>query len=121
PLAGAEKSMIKQERDDCEDRRNARPHACGRPPRQTGRSIRDRANAAGSEISRPGPVDLEADADLNEGRGGPGHCSSSLAFPTSNKLDRGTPPRKPRNQTGGNTHAVYSAREFYCRPPLGSR
>src|SRR6516165_5521640 len=79
------------------------------------------ASSAGSELSRQVPVDLKPDADLNEGRGCPGHCSSSLAFQSSNKLDRGTPPRKPRNQTGGNTHAVYSAREFYCRPPLGSR
>jgi hypothetical protein len=35
--------------------------------------FQDRANAAGSELSRQVSVDLEADADLNEGRGGPGH------------------------------------------------
>src|SRR5262245_19744516 len=51
-----------------------------RPPCQTGRSIQDHASAAGSELSRQVPVDLEPDADLNEGRGAPGHWSSSLAF-----------------------------------------
>ena len=83
--------------------------------------FRTAQNAAGSELSRQVPVDLEPDADLNEGRGCPGHWSSSLAFPSSSTLDRGTPLRKPRNHAGGSTHAVYSAREFYCRPPLGSR
>ena len=63
--------------------------------RQAGGPIQDRAPAAGSELSRQVPVDLEADADLNEGRGAPGHWSSSLAFASSNTLDRGTPPRKP--------------------------
>src|SRR5262249_9504546 len=38
------------------------------------------ATSAGSELSRQGPVDLEADADLNEGRGAPGHWSASLRF-----------------------------------------
>jgi hypothetical protein len=28
-------------------------------------------------------------------------CRPSLAFQSSNKLDRGTPSRKPRNHTGG--------------------
>jgi hypothetical protein len=37
--------------------------------------IQDRASAAGSELSRQVPVDLEADADLNEGRRCPGHWS----------------------------------------------
>src|SRR5262249_37576184 len=38
------------------------------------------ASSAGSELSRQVPVDLEADADLNEGRGAPSHWSSSLRF-----------------------------------------
>src|SRR5262245_36131795 len=38
------------------------------------------ATSAGSELSRQVPVDLEADADLNEGRGAPGHWSSALRF-----------------------------------------
>src|SRR6266849_5546218 len=67
--------MLNSSGDDCEARLDARPHA-RRPPCRTGR----RTNAAGSELSRQVPVDLEADADLNEGRGAPGHWSSSLAF-----------------------------------------
>src|SRR2546425_13018158 len=73
------------------------------------------ATAAGSELSRQVPVDLEADADLNEGRGAPGHWSCSSAFQSCNKLDRGTPPRKPPT-TRAHT---YSARESYCGPPVG--
>src|SRR5262249_61222818 len=84
--------MIKQERDDCEDRRNARRRAS--PPSGWPR-FQDRAAAAGSELSRQGPVDLEPAADLNEGRGAPGHWSSFFAFSSSNTLDRGTPPRQP--------------------------
>jgi hypothetical protein len=75
------------------------------------------ASSAGSELSRQVPVDLKPDADLNEGRGCPGHCSSSLAFQSSNKLDRGTPSRKPPQQHW-RTH-TYSAKEFYYRPPQG--
>src|SRR5215469_12994944 len=59
-------------------------------------------SSVGSELCRQVPVDLKPDADLNEGRGCPGHWSSSLAFQSSNKLDRGTPSRKPRH-TGGRT------------------
>ena len=73
----------------------ARMRGRARFARQAGGPIQDRATAEGSELSRQVPVDLEADADLNEGRGAPGHWSSSLAFPSSNTLDRGTPPRKP--------------------------
>ena len=40
---------------------------------------------AGSELSRQVPVNLEPDADLNEGRGCPGHWSSSLPFLSVNK------------------------------------
>jgi hypothetical protein len=72
------------------DRMRASRAMSNGPPVQVG------ANSAGSELSRQVPVDLEADADLNEGRGAPGHWSSSLAFQSSNKLDRGTPSRKPR-------------------------
>src|SRR5262249_32449103 len=77
--------------------------------------FRTAQNAA--ELSRQVPVDLEPDADLNEGRGAPGHCSPSLAFQSSNKLDRGTPSRKPPQQHW-RTH-TYSAKEFYSRPPQG--
>jgi hypothetical protein len=42
--------------------------------------------SAGSELSRQVPVDLKPDADLNEGRGCPGHWSSSLAFSSGNKV-----------------------------------
>src|SRR5262249_36710137 len=75
------------------------------------------ASSAGSELSRQVPVDLKPQADLNEGRGCPGHCLSSLAFQSSNKLDRGTPSRKPPQQHW-RTH-TYSAKEFYYRPPQG--
>jgi hypothetical protein len=43
---------------------------------ERGRSVahvHDRRRKAGSELGRQIPVDLEADADLNENRGGPGH------------------------------------------------
>ena len=40
------------------------------------RPIQTDANAPGSEFGRQVPVDLEADADLNEGRGSPRHWSS---------------------------------------------
>src|SRR5262249_2169518 len=46
----------------------------------SGPPVQVRASSAGSELGRQVPVDLEADADLNEGRGGPGHWSSSLTF-----------------------------------------
>jgi len=72
----------------------------------SGSPVQVRASSAGSELSRQVPVDLEPDADLNEGRGAPGHWSSSLAFPSSNKIDRGTPPRKPAQPRGGSTDAL---------------
>jgi hypothetical protein len=71
-------------------------HAHAVPAMPSGPLLPERANAAGSELSRQVPVDLEPDADLNEGRGAPSHWSSSLAFPSSNKVDRATPPHKPR-------------------------
>src|SRR6516164_9854437 len=52
----------------------ASPVTPSRPPVQV------RASSAGSELSRQVPVDLEAYADLNEGRGAPGHWPSSLSF-----------------------------------------
>ena len=51
-----------------------------RPAMPNGSPVQVRATSAGSELSRQIPVDLEADADLNERRGAPGHWSSSLAF-----------------------------------------
>src|SRR5260370_3426003 len=82
------------------------------PATQNGPRVQVCAASGGSELSRQVPVDLEPDADLNEGRGCPGHWLSSLAFPSGNKLDRGTPPRKPPPQ--GRTLT-----EFYCGPPVG--
>jgi hypothetical protein len=86
-----------------------------------GRNFGGVRTQAGSELSRQVPVDLKPDADLNEGRGAPGHWSSSLAFPSGNTLDRGTPPRKPPQPHRRKHRRAYSAREFYCRPPSGSR
>src|SRR5215467_15751338 len=57
-----------------------REHRCTRPAVPNGPPLQVRAISAGSELSRQVPVDLEPDADLNEGRGAPGHWSSSLAF-----------------------------------------
>ena len=59
------------------------------------------ANGPGSEFGRQIPVDLEADADLNEGRGGPRHWSSSLAFLNANRVDRDRPPRKHLRKHAG--------------------
>jgi hypothetical protein len=88
-------------------------------PRQAGRPVRVRATAAGLELSRQVPVDLEPDADLNEGRGCPGHWSSSLAFSSCYTLDRGTPPRKPPQPHGRKHTRSLLSREFYRRQPLG--
>src|SRR5215831_11159957 len=95
--------MIKQEQRGLRRSPECPAPRLRRPPCQTGRSCQDRAQMPGSELSRQVPVDLEPDADLNEGRGAPGHWSSSLTFPSSNKLDRGTPPRNP-SQLHGRKH-----------------
>src|SRR6266567_6260471 len=71
-----------------------------------------------SEFGRQIPVDLEADADLNEGRGVPGHWSSSLAFPCDSKVDRGGPLRKPHATERMHRRRLLS-REFYCSRPAG--
>jgi hypothetical protein len=80
---------------------------CGKPPpaaeprtRAVNRPIQDRRKW-GSELGRQIPVDLQADADLNEGRGCPGHSSSSLTFRRDKRkcrLDQGPQPRNPRQQ-----------------------
>ena len=59
------------------------------------------ATSAGSELSRQIPIDLKPDADLNEGRGAPGHWSPSLRF--LNEYDG--PPRNAENRD-------YSLRQF---------
>src|SRR5260370_8323353 len=72
------------------------------PAAPNGPAVQVCATSAGSELSRQVPVDLEPDADLNEGRGCPGHWLSSLAFPSGNKFDRGThasPPPQGRTLT----------------------
>src|SRR6516164_324585 len=58
-----------------------REHTRASPVTPSGPPVQVRASSAGSELSRQVPVDLEPDADLNEGRGAPGHWWSSLAFP----------------------------------------
>jgi hypothetical protein len=84
--------------------------------------IQDRRRRAGSELGRQIPVDLQADADLNEDRGCPGHSSSSLTFP-SNKLSlqvrsRRAPTQAPAITTRERAStAAWSAREFCCRRP----
>jgi hypothetical protein len=50
-----------------------------------GPPVHVRATSVGSELSRQVPVDLEADADLNEGRGAPGHWSLPYRFSSTNK------------------------------------
>src|SRR5947209_7188946 len=75
-----------------------------------GQAVQVCASSAGSELGRQVPVDLKPDADLNEGRGCPGHWSSSLAFQSGNKLDRGTPSRKPP-QPHGRTHTLLTQQE----------
>src|SRR5262249_32696958 len=76
------------------------------------------ASSAGSELSRQVPVDLKPDADLNEGRGCPGHCSSSLAFQSSNKLDRGTPSRKPLHGLRSTRARAWTRLTWSITPPL---
>src|ERR1700730_12376465 len=61
-------------------RRRTREHRRAPPTVPNGPPVQVRATSAGSELGRQVAVDLEADADLNEGRGAPGHWSSSLAF-----------------------------------------
>ena len=77
-----------------------RPHPYVPCPCQTAcrpakyQAVSDRPEGSESEFGRQIPVDLEADADLNEGWGCPGHWSSSL-FPSDNKVNSGGPLRKP--------------------------
>jgi hypothetical protein len=76
--------------------------------------IQARRRKAGSELGRQIPVDLQADADLNEGRGCPGHSSSSSTFPSDKQkstLNQGAQPRKPgNNHAGESIDAAWSAR-----------
>src|SRR6266446_3568134 len=89
------------------------------PATPNGPPVQVCATAAGSELSRQVSVDLEPDADLNEGRGCPGHWSSSLAFPTSNKLDRGTPPRKPPQPRGRKHTRSLLSNGILLQAPVG--
>jgi hypothetical protein len=59
----------------CENLPAAEPNT-----RADNRPIQDRREWAGSEFGRQIPVDFQADTDLNEDRGCPGHSSFSLAF-----------------------------------------
>ena len=60
---------------------------------------------SGSELSRQVPVDLKADADLNEGRGAPGHWSLPYHSRVPTKVDRAGQLRKPL-QPQGRTHTL---------------
>jgi hypothetical protein len=91
-----------------------RPRARGARHAKRAPPVQVRATSAWSELSRQVPVDLEADADLKEGRGAPSHWSCSLAFQSGNKLDRGTPPRKPPHHTGA--HLTQQGRSIAGRP-----
>src|SRR5262249_28207075 len=51
------------------------------PATPSGSPVQVRASSEGSELIWQVPVDLEADADLNEGRGAPGHGSTVLSWP----------------------------------------
>src|SRR6516165_9511972 len=53
--------------------------------RAVSRPLRTQANGPRSELGRQVPVDLEADADFNEGRGSPRHLSS----PSVSKWEQG--------------------------------
>jgi hypothetical protein len=68
------------------------------------RPYRIDAEGAGSELGRQIPVNLQADADLNEDRGCPGHWSTSLNVPSDKqkcRLDQGPQPGKPGNNHAG--------------------
>ena len=84
-----------------------------------GRNFGGVRTQAGSKLSRQVPVDLKPDADLNEGRGAPGHWSSSLAFPSGNTLDRGTPPRKPPATTPEEAQTRLLSKEILLQAPVG--
>jgi hypothetical protein len=72
-----------------------------------------------SEFGRQIPVDLEADADLNEGWRCPSHWSSSLAFPSDNKVDRGGPLCKPHTHERMHRRRLLS-RGILLQPPRGT-
>jgi hypothetical protein len=93
-------------------------HAKQHVGQQNTRAVSDRPEGSESEFGRQIPVDLEADADLNEGLGVPGHWSSSLAFPCDSKVDRGGPLRKPHATERMHRRRLLS-REFYCSRPAG--
>src|SRR5215831_13487559 len=75
------------------------------------------ATSVGSELSRQIPVDLEADADLNEGWGCPGHWSSSFSRVTQGRSWRAA--TQGPHHTRGCADAAYSAGQFYCSRPVG--
>jgi len=73
--------MINRNGDDCEDRLDARSRARGARYAKRVAPFRAAQLRRGSELSRQVPVDLEADADLNEGWGCPGHLVVFLSIP----------------------------------------
>src|SRR5215472_18476131 len=83
----------------------------------SGTHVQVGASSAGSELSRQVPVDLEADADLNEGWGCPGHWSSSFCRVTQGRSWRAA--TQGPHHTRGCADAAYSAGQFYCSRPVG--
>jgi hypothetical protein len=93
-------------------------HAKRHVGQQNTRAVSDRPEGSESEFGRQIPVDLEADADLNEGWGCPGHWSSSL-FPSDNKVNRGGPLRKPHTTREMHRRRLLS-RGILLQPPRGT-
>ena len=96
-------------------------HDRSRPLCQTdrhsgGRNFGGVRTQAGSKLSRQVPVDLKPDADLNEGRGAPGHWSSSLSFSSANKGRSWRAATQAPATAREDAYFTYSAREFHCRP-----
>src|SRR5262249_34305790 len=89
--------------------------ARGSSTRAVSRPLRTDVYGPGSELGRQIAVDLEADADLNEDRGCPGHWKPSLEFLNGNKVERDRPPRKRPARYGGATLSDRGAHLHPCQ------